>query len=1284
MEKQSILNKKTRKKFQILMMMVLIFLGISFWGTIKVSAQAIILSSEKYEQLSVEEKTFNTNFENKKESFYHEENVGTLYIMTDSAIEKSTIGSITAYEVDEDTKIKFQNNKLINWSIVSNGQKKIGNIEIDKVKEGSAVIQKSYDGINWITEEKTVQNILDPKNEGLIDICIVNFDDIKKGIYYRIYILYELKMNKGNIHSYCTEEYTFYLCYNNDPVKIVDITGRNIIQDQGEVRDGFVIENCGANSKVEVKRGTVVEKNTFESQNSFYKPGNYTIITESPTGVKKEYHITVTEGLDIYSVDRKVYANPEKEGYSKNLYFGNGYDNCSLTKMTLGTDGEKIRKGEKINGYDLYGIEGSEIYILLNVDKNAYTNNGWEIVDDDWGKKEKQTIEGTYTGVMSSGALVVQKSYTGDYWVKDDLGRYSNGLYTTDYTNVYGEKGDVLAYTIDGEDVLNGVYLRILYAYKIKQRNGEIEKRIIEEYSFYICYDSLKAITFHNLTPNDTLTKYTDDETELEILYKAETLKNNSLTRTGFSIDVSGSPTVKCYVTKNGYETEFKDSYTENGKYQIKLVGKTGLERNVTIYVDNSDNEGLLNKYFVNSKPISGKRVFSEDAYCVYEEGDNTKFIIQGISDNETPVYGKIVNLYTGKETTVYGNQNKKEYILDYGEYEITLDNNYTYKTSEPSGDNAHFVIHFKVIPNGTAPGPVVNKDSLQKHMNNSISSSYPKYYGLTFPSSGSGKITMAFKTWQAAFEYASDKEAGSVHYDEEKGIYMYTGSYVLNEGKEEYDSKWDLTDAINHFAELYIQEHYFDMSDKYSYLTLDDAVFKSFTNLNRADLNNDVTIFMDGQEEFMKDLDVLPIINDLPYAILSSGKDAIINSGKEGFVFKKDENSYDSHLVYITDSTGKRINIEYEKNVEEQLKEHNCSTGIITIVERTKYGDSTEYEAVFYANDDNTAKLILSYIIDDEERETIISQNENGINIEANHFSIEDILDELDPYDLILIKIKKDGKTKKYSFTKDDLRNAVFDESGVYDISVINRIGNKFEFYITIIPSDYATIIFEGDSTENLEPIVCKKGSTNIKLPLPERSGYIFKGYSDSDDNFYDTFVIEEVDFIGVKVLRPQWKLSKCHIIIKDVEGNILNEIDTEIDKKVKLEIPDIGKEVESWYYNDTDLVSNIISFNTEGNYEITVKYKDFTNEKENNESVSDTVESLEDTDLSKISNNNTMLIVQDDSKKDVAESDFNNNDDNKDNMDITDIIIIIVLVLLVISIVVVVIITFFKMKKI
>ncbi len=136
-------------------------------------------------------------------------------------------------------------------------------------------------------------------------------------------------------------------------------------------------------------------------------------------------------------------------------------------------------------------------------------------------------------------------------------------------------------------------------------------------------------------------------------------------------------------------------------------------------------------------------------------------------------------------------------------------------------GDYREYTFKFFVIAKGTAPGPVINQDNLKSYATSTMVDTYPKYYGVTYQSASKGNITLAFVTKEAAQEYAYQYEKGTVE-EQEDGTYRYTGSF-LGVQKDEFVSAWDLTDAMNYFAEQAVQLLYFDMSDTFTKQLPDD-----------------------------------------------------------------------------------------------------------------------------------------------------------------------------------------------------------------------------------------------------------------------------------------------------------------------------------------------------------------------------------------------------------------------------------------------------------------------------
>ncbi len=176
--------------------------------------------------------------------------------------------------------------------------------------------------------------------------------------------------------------------------------------------------------------------------------------------------------------------------------------------------------------------------------------------------------------------------------------------------------------------------------------------------------------------------------------------------------------------------------------------------RGFTLYVDRMTADETLALYFGNGF-IDGKRIYSESQYPVYE-GGLTKYVLKSVSGSYQPLYGVITNTTTGNTSSIFASRSGLDGELNEpGEYVVTLNNNPTYKTNSPSGDNKTITFRFSIIANGDAPGPTVNRKSLNDSLRSSISGVYPKYYGLIYSSAAAGNITLAFSTREAAFRYA-------------------------------------------------------------------------------------------------------------------------------------------------------------------------------------------------------------------------------------------------------------------------------------------------------------------------------------------------------------------------------------------------------------------------------------------------------------------------------------------------------------------------------------------------
>lgn len=146
---------------------------------------------------------------------------------------------------------------------------------------------------------------------------------------------------------------------------------------------------------------------------------------------------------------------------------------------------------------------------------------------------------------------------------------------------------------------------------------------------------------------------------------------------------------------------------------------------------------------------------------------------------------------------------------------------------------------------------------------------------------------------------------------------------------KEQYNSNWDLMDAISYFARQSIQRLYFDASYAPSYRTLQDEVSKTVSNLKTLELQYDVVVFpVDINKEQFVDREQLPLINSKSYEYVTYNEETrlynTVISGKNDFIFIRDEYGYDSYSVEIVDCNGRHYTIEYGKGVGQQLVDKN------------------------------------------------------------------------------------------------------------------------------------------------------------------------------------------------------------------------------------------------------------------------------------------------------------------------------------------------------------------------
>ncbi len=1145
--------------------------------------------------------------ENKVTSFaYSNKGIGSFYIqglINDS----SEYNGVKAYGTSGiinfgyDYGGGYNTDDKTNWNLAKSGwfksEIKIGDEEIKTSKNidnGAIVVQKSTDGNTW-ENVASLSNAFGDKTSGRDWLYTTTEDELKQGTFYRAVVAYTMKKQiepgkflkaaKYDERTFA-EIYTVFLCSDDDYCEVYDLSTRTPISLPGSVSEGFYIKSNDSSATIKVQKDN--DTPSYPDDNTTYNaPGKYTITFT--TKLKKEYvhQVTINKGVNTRALTVATYDCGDNKGYKAENRIDGTSECCSGAHFSLyiGQSTEDEIVPFNYQDFDAYGIHGKEVNFYAQL--SAFSS-GWTGSNDSWGKKEKETVDGVKTGEVASGALVIQKSYDGVNWYNIDSGRYAQGLYTTDFETHYGTNGKVLIYEPSGEDVIFGTFYRVLYAYEVK--NGKKTKNYLEEYKFYLCNASMDAVVIHNLTVKNNLNKYLDDvdDCKTDLYTRVESMKSGSYTSTGFEIDRTLNKTAAVSVKKEGedeekYINDVTFSFTETGKYTIAITSMTGKTKTVIIYVDTTKPKDIYSRYFGETF-ISGNRVYSEGEYPTFE-GGFCEYNICEVSSEYCPIYGTIRNKTTGTEIPIKASYKEKQGVLkEPGEYEAVFSTNSLFETDEKSGDNRKFTFHFNIIPEGTAPGPQINQNSLKKYAISSMTDSYPLYYGVTYQSAGKGYITLAFATKEDASNYAYNYEKGMVE-QQSDGSYRYTGSFLLQ--KTKYESDCDLTDAIYYFVDQAVERYIFDLSEEFTYLTLEESVLEeNKENYRKMELDNSVILFGEGQREKLTANNGIPIINDKKYAYVVPEQKAI-DRGVSCFEFVQDKYKCDSDSITIKDENGKEYNIEYKKSAGLQLEEQGCPSGEVTIYEENVYGNAVSYNAIYIQPNDNTSEVSISYKIDGVAHSKDYTQNLDEEKLVVDEFTITSFTDPLDKWAYVTVN---DGKTISY-FISGETDDTVWSLPGEYEIKCVNRLGYSFSFCVQVKESNRTEITFSGIGSDDLQSINTEMWAEHVELPTPSRYGYKFMGYSDKDGNMY-TDEMPSVFEKGTIALTTNWKPLQFTMTIVDAQKT---DYIIEFGREIQLPKPmiDDGYEFVAWTLNGEKYNGNSFTLDTEADVTFVAEMK-------------------------------------------------------------------------------------------
>ena len=687
----------------------------------------------------------------------------------------------------------------------------------------------------------------------------------------------------------------------------------------------------------------------------------------------------------------------------------------NLTSITLAGDitDESIK-----DGVVAYGLNGNNVSFDISYDDSLLDDDDpekWHIYSD-----ESTSVNGYKLGAsVNKGCLIILKKQRG--------GEYE--LATNPITNFKSSKEDF--YTPSGEDVYEGTYYKIIFAYSSQRMTDDgfliFGKEYdtyyhMETYEFYLCENSAR-LSVHNLSTTDEQLK--NDEVDIDLMKKGETLSDGSTTTDGFKIDKLNITGNTVSIKHNGVSVsnvEDGKEFTETGKYEITTVTRLGKQSSLIVYVINENDRGYAT-YFGDSI-LHANRVFRFGDYPTYGKGAYVE--IKEISENTPILYGSITNTDTG-EVVFETNKTREAQRFDLkpANYHIEFYSG----DNEAVGSIYKYSFKFEVLDEKSAP--YVNYYNLTH--TDRLEDLQSKHYEVAYQTTLGGYIFVCFSldSYSEALEYAYEIEKRFIEKNEDGLYYKSIENPSL---KIKYIDGMELTSALNYYAKKNVEINYFNPLDEFTFRTYDNDLLTSLESLN---LTESIKVFP-SQEEKDKLIKRKPLLNNYEF----------IN------VEEYDEISVTAYC----EKNSKTYNIEFNKPIEEQLS----VSSKYTITETNVYGDSVSYD-VYYINENQT---ISHWVATTDGTESIIDISardiQNGkMEITADSLVLKDITNILDENAIVTIKAP-DIYAYEVKCLISEMEGFTLYEPGTYELTFVDIMGNYYQFIVTINGAQWSDILAE------------------------------------------------------------------------------------------------------------------------------------------------------------------------------------------------------------------------------
>ena len=758
---------------------------------------------------------------------------------------------------------------------------------------------------------------------------------------------------------------------------------------------------------------------------------------------------------------------------------------------TVTANGNKIATGQISTGALVVqtSYDGKN---WTNVDKEKYANGLYttNVLENYAGTTQSYSVDGKdiKRGVYVSMSLFYEVAYSRTvYWIEEKkpiLGGIFGG--ETEYI-VHEEQKDVVYYNIcetytffvveDNPEVVT--YNNLTNADKTEL--VEVSKPSSEDYEEY----RTQAEQYNNYI-NSVINQMSN------------TMNSGDMTTSGFRINITANPYLTVSLKKDGKDYSLPKKVeksgqvyyeiVESGKYDV-IVKSYSKTSTTTIYVDTDTADKAYARYFGDAvyylgntygdgfidyspnNPYGNRRIFNEYSDVPVFKGPLTLNLQTLQNDSYLPLYGIVKNKSTNQKGFIDSTQ---VVIAENGEYEVVLYTNPNYYNNVLndevgtviSGDVRVYTFKFKVV--GQLNVSTINQGILAEKsfldMSVASPSDYvPKFYGVSRTTVNKGRVIIAFSNREDAVAYAKQVVWGDIEkYTDNGQVYWKIPDINNPLNKVISTSGWKNAEAVNVLGERLVSEHYVDMTLVSSYLTMEKTFEEIGENgiekidLATLQLQKSVVVWYDDEQRdnaLIKQLEIdghviEKIICTQHTAVLKEsepGNFNVITEGERLDYFVKDICGIDSYTIIMVNEDLQAIHLNYDMDIKTQIENAGWSSGVITVMENNIYHEKTYNYCIYYIKDgDQTAVVNLNA----DGNAISQSQGKAETMVAYDSVKIESITEYIDEH--MFIKVLHGNNGPVY-YTIQEAEGLTFDESGNYQIFVVDRFGNNYSFKFAI-----------------------------------------------------------------------------------------------------------------------------------------------------------------------------------------------------------------------------------------